>query len=323
MTTELESLNTEGVVTGRVSGRTLHLSNRVSSPASAVPTAAAPVDCDGFPPNTQQGAGWTGILVVKGSLDISPLYKPAVDTSREHSVVYGDTSTGSVDFKMFDSTASRDSVIAHIATSLPIKPYALLIAGDTPKSMNVPVRNTTMSLWTQGHSTPGFNAMIDSVAQLNRTPIDEGANYTELMRAKVFEPQSGKYAVCLGYFSRHPRIVLATKNMELYAWVVFYNGVYAFVFSTNRQYIEMVKQGLETARRNDVFALPVELPANHVTVVHPLYWVTKFNKVFNSIKSSGSRLMITTYLREYILRNTIPLLADQHKSNENTTKTSG
>jgi hypothetical protein len=35
----------------------------------------------------------------------------------------------------------------------------------------------------------------------------------------VFESQGGKYAVCLGYFSKHPRIILSTRNMELYTWI--------------------------------------------------------------------------------------------------------
>lgn len=281
--------------TGRTSGKTLSLSN-IHKPE---------VD------STQHGSGWTGILVVKGNLDISPLYKPAIDQSNTYSVVCGDTATGEMSYKLFDTSVSKEAVVAHIATSLPIKPYSMLISGDIPQSVNVPVRNTTMNLWSQGHSVNGFSSMLDAVAQLNRTPIDESANYTELMRSKVFEPQSGKYAVCIGYFSRHPRIVLATRQMELYAWVVFYNGVYAFVFSTSKNYIDLIKQGLDKARKNDVFALPVELMPNSVTVIHPLYWITKFNKVFNSVKTPGSKLTITTYFREYILRST-QSLTDSH-----------
>jgi hypothetical protein len=261
---------------------------------------------------TQHGSGWTGILVIKGNLDIAPLYRPAVEMASNYSVVCGDTATGEMHYKLFDNTLTKEVAIAHIATTMPVRPYSMLISGDIPISVNVPVRNTTMNLWSQGHSANGFNSMLDAVAQLNRTPIDETANYTELMRSKVFGPQSGKYAVCLGYFSRHPRIVLSTRQMELYAWVVFYNGVYTFIFSTNKNYVELIKQGLDTSRRNDVFALPVELSSNSVTVIHPLYWITKFNKVFNTMKTAGSKLTITTYFREYILRNTQSLVDSTH-----------
>lgn len=268
----------------------------------------------------QIGHGWTGMLVIKGTHDISPLYKQALEQEGGYTMVYGDAQHGEVDFREVEATQPRTEAIAHIAQKLPIKPFSMLICGDFPHTMHVPTRSTTVALWSQGQTTPSFQKMIETLIQLNREPSLEKANYAKLVRERVFESQGGKYAVCLGYFSKHPRIILSTRNMELYTWIVFYNNVYSFIWSTDRNYMDRVKSKLEPIKQNELFYLEVPLHNRSLLVVHPLFWITKFNKVLNSLRSGATRLVITSYFRNYLLRMNLTQpesLDDEGIMNEN------
>lgn len=253
--------------------------------------------------NTQHGNGWTGMLVLRGTYDISPLYRPALEQQGAYNLVYGDSKNGIMDFREVAETTPRTEAVAHIAQKLPIAPFSMLICGDNPATMHVPTRNTTVALWNQGHSSPGFHRMIEQLIQLNREPVDDKTNYARLVRERVFDHQLGKYTVCLAYFSRHPRVVLATRNMEIYCWIVTYNGVHTFVWSTDSGYMEQVRQRLEPTKQNELFYLEVQLNRKSLLVVHPLYWVTKFNKVFAQTRSQPSvKINLASYFRNYLLR---------------------
>lgn len=277
------------------------------------------------PVATQFGHGWTGMLVLKGTFDVSPLYKPALEQAGGYNVVYGDSQYGTMEFREVDSETARVEAIAHVAQKLPIKPFSLLICGDAPATMNVPTRSTTVALWNQGQSTPGFQKMIETLIQLNREPTTEKANYAKLVRERVFDSQGGKYAVCLGYFSRHPRIILATRSMEIYTWIVYYNGVYSFMWSTDRNYMDRVKAQLEPIKQNELFYLDIEMDNRSLLVVHPLFWITKFNKVMSSLKGGATRLVITSYFRNYLLRMNLtqPEHFDEEQKNEDGNQTAG
>jgi hypothetical protein len=254
----------------------------------------------------QTGTGWTGFLVLRGNHDISPVYKPALEQEGEYSFVFGNSKEGEVDFRTVTKDTPRTEAIAHLAQKLAIEPFALMIAGDAPRTMHVPTRNTTVALWNQGHSHPGFGRMIEQLVQLNREPVDEKTNYAQLVRERVFEHQAGKYSVCLAYFSRHPRIVLATRNMEVYCWIVSFNGVYVFVWSTDADYMQRVRATLDHAKQNELFYLDIQLNRRSLLVVHPLYWVTKFNKVFATVvKQPGNKVNLPSYFRNYLLRMSI------------------
>jgi hypothetical protein len=268
---------------------------------------------------SQTGHGWTGVLVLKGNFDISPIYKPALEQTGEYNIVFGDSQQGLMDFREVSVTTPRAEAVAHVAQKLPVKPYSLFVCGDIPRTMHVPTRNTTIALWSQGHCALGFQRMIENVVQLNREPTikEEKSNYARTVREKIFELQTGKYAVCLGYFSRHPRIILSTRNMEIYSWIVHYNGVYSFVWSTDHSYMDRVKNTLEAVKQNELFYLNIPLESVSLLVVHPLYWITKFNKVLNSMKSGSSKLSITTYFKNYLLRqnNNQPAYMDMTDGN--------
>lgn len=251
-------------------------------------------------------AGWMGMLVLKGNFDISALYKPAIDTAAGKTVVYGNSGTGDMDFRELGTEESFSTeAVAHVSQKLPISPYATLIVGDVPKTFHVPARNTTVALWSQGQCSPGFDKMIEALVQLNRDPLPQKSNYASLVRERVFLPQGGKYATCLGYFSKHPRLILSTKNMQIYTWVVYYNGVYVFLWSTDPNYMDRVRSQLEPTKQNDLFALDVPLDTVSLLVIHPLFWVTKFNKVFTSIQNGSNKLTITSYFRNYLLRQSL------------------
>lgn len=300
-------MNTIGTTTGRVSGAEPQTSNRPKA--------------DGVQPEaTQLGYGWTGMLILKGTYDVSPLYKPALEQAGNYTVVYGDAQHGTMDFREVEAATSRVDAVAHVAQKLPIKPFSLLICGDVPATMHVPTRNTTVALWNQGQATPGFNRMVETLIQLNREPTTEKANYAKLVRERVFDVQQGKYAVCLGYFSRHPRIILATRNMEIYTWIVYYNGVYSFMWSTDRDYMNRVKQQLEPIKQNELFYLDIEMDSRSLLVVHPLFWITKFNKVMSSLKGGATRLVITSYFKNYLLRMNLtqPMHFDEEGNTDET-----
>jgi hypothetical protein len=295
--------DTNGTTTGRVSGEEVNTSN--------VPKAV------------QLGHGWTGLMILKGTFDVSPLYKPALEQTGNYTVVYGDAQHGTMEFREVEASVSRHEAVAHIAQKLPIKPFSMMICGDVPNTMHVPARSTTVAIWNQGQATPGFQKMIETLIQLNREPASEKANYAKLVRERVFDTQGGKYAVCLGYFSRHPRIVLATRNMEIYTWIVYYNGVYSFVWSTDKYYMDRVKSLLEPIKQNELFYLDIEMDNRSLLVVHPLFWITKFNKVMNSLKGGATRLVITSYFRNYLLRMNLtqPEHFDEEQKNEDGNQT--
>lgn len=256
----------------------------------------------------QHGQGWTGILVLKGSYDISPLYRQALSQTSDnssYSLVYGDAQHGNMEFRDVTTETPVSESMAHIAQKFPIRPFSLLLMGDSPATMHVPARSTTVALWNQGHCSHGFNRMIEMLVQLNREPQVEKSNYARLVRERVFEPQTGKYAVCMGYFSRHPRIILATRSMEIYSWIVCYNNVYSYVWSTNRYYMDSIKEGLDTVKQNELFYMEIGLENRSLLVIHPLFWITKFNKVMNAFNGGGSKLLITSWMRNYVLRMAI------------------
>lgn len=254
--------------------------------------------------NVQHGGGWSGILVFKGSYDISPLYSRALKAREAqcYTAVYGDTQTGDIGFHDFDEASDSRDAIAHVTQKFPVRPYSLLIVGDVPLTMHVPSRSTTVALWSQGHCNPGFSRMVEDLVQLNREPALEKSNYARLLRERIFERQTGKYAACLGYFSRHPRIVLATRNMEIYSWIVYYNQVYCYVWSTDPSHMHSVRDSLDSIKQNELFYLEIGLENRSLLVVHPLFWITKFNKVLNAFKGGASKLIITSWARNYILR---------------------
>lgn len=284
-------MNVQGTTTGRIPASTETESNK-PKPDTIMLDA-----------NTQTGSGWTGILVLRGTFDISPLYKPALEQQGNYHLVYGDSKNGTMDFREVTENTPRQDAVAHVAQKMPIAPFSMLLCGDYPKTMHVPTRNTTVALWNQGHCSPGFTRMIEQLIQLNREPVDDKTNYAKLIRERVFDHQLGKYSVCLAYFSRHPRVVLGTRNMELYCWIVSYNGVHVFLWSTDSNYMERVRQHLEPTKQNELFYLEVQLNRKSLLVVHPLYWVTKFNKMFAQTRGqSNVKINLASYFRNYLLR---------------------
>lgn len=282
----------KGTLTGRISSTAPSESN--------VPKSERP---------TQLGNGWSGILVLKGTFDVSAIYRHLLEREGRFTLAYGDSQSGVMDFREIDEVTPRTEVLAHVVQKLPIRPFSLMLCGDYPQTMNVPTRNTTVALWNQGQATGGFQRMLESVIQLNRIPQDAKVNYAELVRDRVFGKQLGKFAVCLGYFSRHPRVVLATRNMEIYTWIVHYNDVYAFVWSTDPHYMDRVKEPMDANQQNALFYLPVEMKPRSLLVIHPLFWITKFNKVLNASKTKANtpRLTITSYMRNYLMRMNMDL----------------
>ena len=239
--------------------------------------------------------------MLKGTWDITPLYKPLLEQAGPLTFVYGDAQSGVTEFREASAETPRMEVVAHVAQKMPIRPFTMFICGEPPKTMHVPARKTTVALWHQGHCEPGFDRMMTDLIQLNKEPPPANSNYAKLFRERVLDDQYGKFAMCLGYFSRHPRLVLATRNMELYTWLVYYNGVYLFMWSTDHKYLDRIKETLEPHKQNELFYLPVVLDTRSNLVLHPLFWVTKFEKVLKTIKVNN-KLLIISYMRNYLLR---------------------
>lgn len=255
--------------------------------------------------DTQHGNGWSGLLVLSGKFDISPIYRQMLaDQHAAFSVVYGDAQHGKVEFK--DSTPEQyKEMLAQIGMKFPIQPFSLIIIGDSPEITNLPTRDATVGVWSQGHIDGGFQKPADLLIHLNREVFPQKINYTRVLRERVIEPLQGKFAMCIGYFSRHPRLVLATQNMELYTWIMYYNDVYMFVWSTDLLFVDRIKKSLAYERRNELFALSIHLDNRSMIVIHPMYWISKFNKVLKLLPGRDSRLLITSYFRNYLLRQSI------------------
>jgi hypothetical protein len=84
--------------------------------------------------------------------------------------------------------------------------------------------------------------------------------------------------------------------------------------------MDRVKSKLEPIKQNELFYLEVPLHNRSLLVVHPLFWITKFNKVLNSLRSGATRLVITSYFRNYLLRMNLTQpesLDDEGIMNEN------
>jgi hypothetical protein len=249
--------------------------------------------------------GWTGLLILRGKHAINPVFTQILSDIAGQTLVYGNSRSGPFDFReLADTETSSHEALAHVSQKLPVEPFSLLIAGDKPVTYHVPARSTTVALWSQGSCSAGFNSMISALVQINREPVPEQTNYAALVKEKVFQPQGGKYAVCLGYFSKHPRLILATKQMQLYTWVVYYNDVYFYVWSVDPSFMDRVKALLDKVQQNDLFYAEVPLDNASLLVIHPLYWITKFNKVYSNLMQGPNRLTIVSYFRNYLLRQT-------------------
>lgn len=252
----------------------------------------------------QTGTGWTGLMVLRGTFDISPLLAPATKAGPDLHMLHGSLDTG--DMSMHKLSAAPDEALATTVTKFQVAPYNCIMIGDCPDTVNVPARNTTVSMWSQGYSPLGLKTMIDSLITLNQTPIDKEQNYAKLLCSRVTEPHLGKFSVCLAYLSKRPRLVLATRRMGLYLWIMSYNGVQVVVWSTDKDYAQRIRASMDDPSSNSFVAHEVHMPDRSLLVVHPLYWITKYNRMISRTRSPGMRNVDPmTYFSNYLTRTLV------------------
>lgn len=236
-----------------------------------------------------------GLLVLSGHHDVSVAWRKHLVEDSPY--MYGDLQSGEV--HMRPGVADTVTAIADIAQSMTIKPYAFVCGGDPHQTAHIPTRSTSICAWAHGDATVKDQA-IRHLLNINRDgPVQ--ANYGELVHRRVFSSIPGSYACVLGYFSKHSRLLLCARDRMLFLWLVYLNGVYSLVWSTNPLHIEQSVPYLPTHLRHELFSYPIAL-FNSTVALQPTYLVSKFARHLREAPSPANRLTVIGYLASYIQR---------------------
>ncbi len=137
---------------------------------------------------------------------------------------------------------------------------------------------------------------------------DQEMNYTSLVHNRVISYLlDGAFSVSLAYMtkSNRSRIVIASKDRDLYFTLVYANDFYALVWSDNYNVAQDFK-----ARGAYLYSM-TPMAYGGTYVIHPKFLMSKWKKwrttTTGEISKASNSLKAVSILENYILRNTVKL----------------
>lgn len=269
---------------------------------------------------------WTGLLVLHGTGDLMPVLLSAFHSSGH--VVYGNVnpvlaSVPVPNRKMFDTLNVDEDIIPaleHVNANWSAKPHAFVIGSNSvPSSVTIPNRSADIFSWVQGivNHLQGEMAPIKHLLYINHDSTNESSekkNYTALLADKVCSNIPGKWDLCMSYIGTRSVFVLASRNVSLNLWLVFFDGVFFLLWSTNASAIDQIEYDIgkyAASNKERFFQKSISIPVNNVLSLHPLYLVSKFARKMSSYPSKArGNLLICNFVTGYLQRQCRPIHSD-------------
>lgn len=206
-----------------------------------------------------------------------------------------------------------------------LSPGVFLLASSQSDEMYqiaVPSRGSTAVTWLNGVITnneeiseftgisdkelvaPGFSpskllVKLNSAKHPDLNDVE--ANYAQLIKRRIIDKLEGSWSIMLAYLtmSSRSRIVLASKNKDIYFHLAYKGKYYVLFWSDSESLYDNVK---------DSGAFVYSMAPLHVDgtlVLHPVYLVSKWRKWRQKYTGEAGPLMAVSILEGYLSRITV------------------
>lgn len=206
-----------------------------------------------------------------------------------------------------------------------LSPGVFLLASsqsDEMYSIAVPTRGSTAVTWINGVianneevssftgmtakeiSAPGF-APSKLLVKLNSSKHpdmnDMEVNYANLVKKRIVEKLDGTWSIMLAYLtmSSRSRIVLASKNKDIYFHLAYKGKYYVLFWSDSETLFSSIKNS-----GSFIYSM-APLHVDGTLVLHPVYLVSKWKKWKQKYTNEAGPLMAVSILEGYLARITV------------------
>jgi len=222
-------------------------------------------------------------------------------------------------------------------TTLDLKSRDFLIASDEQVDhLVVPTKGSIIGSWFNGfvsdkdkeHATEflqsdasSFKSLKDSyfpaklLLKLNSYKHEHSQdlemNYTKLVHSRVTNyMQDSIFSLTLAYLTKgaRSRVIIASKNKDVYFSLVYNNDYYALVWSDDVTTANKFKE-----QGSFIYGM-TPMPSGGTFVIHPKFLMSKWKKwrtASGDVTKATNALRAVSILENYICRNTVKLECDQ------------
>lgn len=146
---------------------------------------------------------------------------------------------------------------------------------------------------------------INNISPLN----DEGeekSNYTHLIKQKILPNIEGNWEGTILYFASKPSFILHSSNKVMHLHLVYFDGVYALVWSNSKIYLDKLWEFIEkTNYNNRVYVSKNMLEGKKLYVLHPIYAISKFKRAYSSSKKYSEALLSFPIMERYVSKTAL------------------
>lgn len=266
---------------------------------------------------------WTGILMLYGTTNFLPVLLNICGNSEY--VVYGNVSPNhtisniNTSNRIFGTASVPGDVVQFVDNLYNIdrlwkaKAHGFLIGGNEPSQILISTRSAAILSWTQGLMINKSGNPVDQkypielLLDLNRDArTGDKQRYSAVFAERVAKRLPGKWMSCIAYLGIKSVFILSMRNVSVNMWLVFFDGAFFLLWSTDPRAIDMLESDLGNhaiGNRERFFNAPIQMGANAVLSLHPQFLISKFVKKYDSYTDvANANLLVCQYIARYIWR---------------------
>jgi hypothetical protein len=131
-------------------------------------------------------------------------------------------------------------------------------------------------------------------------------NYTHLIKQKVLPNIEGSWNGTILYHASKPSFILHSSEKNLHLHLVYFDGVYALVWSNSKEYLDKLWSFInDTNYNNRIYVSRNTLEGKTLLVIHPIYAISKFKRAYTSGKKYSEQLLAFPIMEKYLAKTAI------------------
>lgn len=254
---------------------------------------------------------FNGILILRGSRTKADWIWRHLITEVPESLYIGQArqSVGQL-FNVTPDTPIND-VLHRVITDFTYEPYSYAIWGSEPDHMLVPQRNSSVMAWSSDWSGTSGAQAIDLLLRLNQEPWSENSgNYAQKVSDRVLSRLGARpRSTALLYAGPHTSLILSSYLRKISLWLVYIDGIYALMWSTQENLEHAAMNTMQTVDKNKWLVVPINLPHNNaVLAIQPVHLVNKLHSFLKDYGDNANKYMyVIQFLVNRLYRTCVPL----------------
>jgi hypothetical protein len=131
-------------------------------------------------------------------------------------------------------------------------------------------------------------------------------NYTNLIRQKILPNIEGSWEGTILYHASKPSFILHSSQQAMQLHLVYFDGVYALVWSNSKDYLDKLWAFINNTNYNNrIYVSRNTLGGKTLMVIHPIYAISKFKRAYTSSKKYSEQLLAFPIMERYLSKTSV------------------